>query len=166
VMEHGRIQQIDVPKNIYGRPANLFTAQFIGSPTINVLHGRAEAVPGGVAFRCESEGQSGSAISIPLRGGLIDKLQNLKKVVLGFRPEHLRLNLIQLNSDAHGSLQGKVDMVENAGVNSYVYVSCGTMKLVSRYTDERPPAMGDTIGLEFDVEHALLFDSETGEAIR
>ncbi len=166
VMERGRIQQVDLPRNIYERPANIFTAQFIGSPAMNVLHGRAEAGPGRVVFRCEINGQNGSSISIPLPGHLIEKVRSRSEIAVGFRPEHLRLSSTRLNADAPGPLQAVVELVENTGVDSYVYVSYGTARLVSRYNRGQPPVIGENMTLEFDVEHALFFDSQTGEAIR
>src|SRR3954469_9034931 len=49
VLDHGRVQQIGTPKEIYERPANIFVARFIGSPPMNLFRGRRE----GPAFRAE-----------------------------------------------------------------------------------------------------------------
>ena len=71
VMDHGVLQQIGTPREVYDRPANLFVAGFMGSPPMNFVRGRIES------GRFEGHG-----VSLPLDGGAAGG-----DAVLGFRPE-------------------------------------------------------------------------------
>lgn len=75
---------------------------------------------------------------------------------LGVRPESMRL------SAEHGELTGVVDIVEELGAESYVYVTVGSQRFVARAEAGVIPARGEEVGLDFDPEQAHRFDTETG----
>ncbi|MBT0781446.1 ABC transporter ATP-binding protein [Paracoccus sp. pheM1] len=75
ILNHGRIVQLDTPERIYSEPADLFVAGFIGNPAMNLIEGE---IRGGVF--------EAPAVRIP---GLGAAAQG--RVVLGVRPEHLRI---------------------------------------------------------------------------
>ncbi|APT86262.1 ABC transporter ATP-binding protein [Corynebacterium flavescens] len=75
---------------------------------------------------------------------------------LGVRPENIRL------SAEHGELTGVVDIVEELGAESYVYVTVGSQRFVARAEAGVIPARGEEVGLDFDPEQAHRFDTETG----
>src|SRR6266545_5513858 len=82
VMSDGRLQQAGTPEEIYERPANLFVAQFIGSPPMNCLDGVVTTDGGGPAVRVDGA-------RFPVPPGLTTRLEEGQPVVVGVRPEHL-----------------------------------------------------------------------------
>ena len=88
IMNHGVIQQNDTPENIYNKPSNTFVADFIGSPSMNLIKGNLKESSGGISFSV-----SGSNVEIPIKDyEFIDKSNlNNKEVFFGIRPEHICL---------------------------------------------------------------------------
>jgi multiple sugar transport system ATP-binding protein len=146
VMKGGVIQQLAAPQEIYNRPANLFVAGFIGSPSMNMLKGRV----------ADGAFQSGE-ISLSLDGydgGRIDRAQ----AILGLRPEHLAV--------ADAAVPGRtiaatVDLDEPMGADSLVWLSTGGQVLSVRLPVERRLAPGTTVHLAVDMSKASLFDAGT-----
>ncbi len=144
VLEGGRIAQAGPPRELYERPANLFVAQFIGSPKMNVLPCRAE----NGLYRMEGA-----------RGGPYGG--DRPGVHLGIRPEH-----IHVRPAGQGNLDAVVDVVEYLGSDTFLIVDFGTdRKLTVRVAGSTALKPGETIGLEFPPEALHFFDSE-GRAIR
>ena len=144
VLEFGRIAQIGAPRELYERPANLFVAQFIGSPKMNV-------VP------CKANGKS-----VQLAGG---KPQNFSlprpATHLGIRPEH-----VELVKSGSGLLDGVVDVVEYLGADCFVILHCGGLgQLTVRVEGETQLRAGDPVGIVMP-DHRLHFFDEDGLAIR
>jgi len=144
VLRDGRLQQFDSPRTLYERPANVFVAGFIGSPSMNLC--RAEAGSNGAVAL--------GALRVPLPAGAVSR-----EVILGFRPESL-----ELSTDG---LEARVDVVEELGADAYVF--CRTKlgageetTLVARVDVRRVPARGDTVALRPVDEDVHVFDAESG----
>ena len=86
IMNHGVIQQNDTPENIYNKPNNTFVADFIGSPSMNLIAGSLKKNSDKISFVAE-----GSNFEIPIKGYKFkDKSnQDNKEVFFGVRPEHI-----------------------------------------------------------------------------
>jgi sn-glycerol 3-phosphate transport system ATP-binding protein len=140
VMGHGAVQQVGTPDEIYLRPASRFVAQFVGSPSMNVLD--AEVIGGRV-------GAGPFTVPVP-RTGTATAFQ------IGFRPEHVRLV-----SDADG-VPAVVHDVEIAGCDAYVYLDTGQHDLVARTDASQRPARGDRVAIDIPRERLHLFDATTG----
>jgi len=144
VLSTGKIEQVGSPKDLYERPGNLFVAQFIGSPKMNVI---PCAVSGG-EFSLEG-GRSGPA---PGADGAVH---------LGIRPE-----AITLGPSGTGQVDGVVDLVEYQGADNFLVVDCGPVgKLTVRAGGEEMIRVGDTVGLSFAEGKAHFFDAD-GVALR
>ena len=89
VMDHGEVQQIGTPYEIFHCPANLFVAGFIGSPSMNLFDARLER--DGTAWQARLDG--GYAVALPpdLASRAAETYQPGSQVILGCRPEHTRL---------------------------------------------------------------------------
>src|SRR5262249_48348692 len=86
VMNHGRIEQIGTPNELYHKPATKFVASFIGSPAINFIPCRLEEVGGRLHARITAR------ISSPLppaRAARYKEIPRTDKLLLGLRPEHI-----------------------------------------------------------------------------
>jgi len=107
VLNHGRVEQIGAPLDLYHRPRNLFVAGFIGSPKMNLIKGTV-AGEGTIALADGSQVRL-THLERPLTAG--------EEVTIGIRPEHMAVGPAGL-----APLTGTVDVVERLGEASYVYM--------------------------------------------
>ena len=145
VMRHGRLQQLAPPGEVYARPANLFVAQFCGSPPMNVLDGTVEDG----RFRHPSG-------EVPLPGP-----RHTGPVKLGFRPENAQMTA----PGEAGSLAGEVYVVEPLGNETLIAVTVGSEQVNLRAPAGFEPAVGEPCGVRPDPGRLHLFDPDTEAAI-
>ena len=143
VMNGGRAEQIGTPAEVYGRPATMFVAAFIGSPPMNLLHGRVSA--DGTQF--ELGGDVAMALPAAYR-----QLAG-RECVLGVRPEHL--------VPGQPGLAMTVEMVEVLGADLLVHGRLGQQALVLRAPAVTAVAAGDCLSVGFDAAALHWFDPET-----
>jgi multiple sugar transport system ATP-binding protein len=145
VMNAGRIEQIGAPLDVYDVPQTLYVARFIGAPSINVLEGSVEAAgPTGVV---NTKGGARIAIEAGVEQG--------RRVSAAFRPEHVDI------SEA-GTLCGKINVVENLGPETYVFVDTTDGRVCLVLDRSQRPRPGDEVKLAVHPEHVHLFDADTG----
>lgn len=139
VLEFGRIAQVGTPRELYERPANLFVAQFIGSPKMNIL---PCVTDGG---RYALEGGRGGAFA-----------GERPAVQLGIRPEH-----IDVVPKGEGQCDVRVDVVEYLGADSFAVVQAGPLgSLTVRRPGDDDLSVGQEVGLSFSAERTSFFDEE------
>jgi len=151
VMKDGRVQQIDPPVALYTRPNNLFVAGFIGSPTMNFVTGRVldgRFVGDGVTFHIPSALKKSG-----LEGDF----------TLGIRPEDL---LLGTGDGEAGALQGKVEIAEPLGAETYLHVLVGKGKVVARVDPTATFDVGQDVTLHFNANRVHLFDAKTEQVFR
>ena len=143
VLEFGVIAQVGTPRELYENPANLFVAQFIGSPKMNVL----PCTTSGGQFQLDGG-----------RGGPFDRSGAATQI--GIRPEH-----IDLLAPGEGQCDGTVDVVEYLGADSYVIIDAGPLGQVTvRAHGDVDLAPGQPVGLGFQDGHRHFFDAQ-GKAL-
>jgi len=149
VMNHGIVEQIGSPREIYDRPASMFVADFIGLPPMNFLS-FADRVEAGA-----TEVRLGDAeISVPaLRESLPEG-----ELVLGVRPEAV------LFDDA-SALRGAVFGTEYLGTTQIVTMTTEFGLLRARVGADRNVHVGERLGLTFRPEKLSLFEKQSGRAI-
>ena len=144
VMNGGRIEQIGTPEQVYGTPASIFVAGFIGSPPMNLLTGTADGsrfVVGGTTLNLPA--------SAPRSGALI----------LGARPEHASI-------DEYGTWPLKVEVLEMLGAERLVYGRLGDTLFTLRIDGTLvPPKPGDIVRLHVPPERLHWFDAGTGRRV-
>jgi ABC-type sugar transport system ATPase subunit len=146
VMREGVLQQVGPPEDVYATPCNTFVASFIGSPRMNLLDGRLEA------GRFTPAAAPGGTIEVPEAGAT-----GPADVVLGIRPEHLRL-------DPEGRLELRVDVVEALGGQKFVYgLIGGEVTFTIAIDPSLHPAEGEILRVSPLPGHAHLFDAATRE---
>ncbi|MBC7432392.1 MAG: sn-glycerol-3-phosphate ABC transporter ATP-binding protein UgpC [Rubritepida sp.] len=143
VMDVGYIRQAGPPLELYDRPANLFVAGFIGSPAMNLLHGRIE----GGAFH------TADGVAWPL------PQQNAPEgpAVYGIRPEHFRL--------AGDGMQARVVVVEPMGSETQVTLRIGETAVNGVFRERITARPGDILPVAPQAAMAHLFSKETGERL-
>ncbi len=145
ILNDGRIEQVGAPGEVFDAPANVFVAQFIGSPSMNLFD--ATATVTGFAF------PSGHFVDWP---SSLD-LEPGQKVRLGIRPEDL--------SVGETGIQADVALIENTGADLHlVAIAEGTRVNVSIRGRMKVTA-GDRVRLGFDPTTLHVFDAETGKRL-
>jgi multiple sugar transport system ATP-binding protein len=158
-MDVGVIKQVGSPEELYFHPANLFVAGFIGDPPMNFLRG---AVVDG-AFASEDKSVSFSLSGIDPK--LLAKLAN-KKVVLGYRPEHVKLGL-EDNDKAEDfvSFTSKVEVYEMLGDVQNVYLNNGRDKAIIKAAPEKEIAIESSLTYFVAKKDLHFFDQVSENAI-
>lgn len=147
VLQGGVIEQVGSPRVLYERPDNLFVAQFIGSPKMNILPCRVE---GG---RYDLEGHGGG--QFPHAGS------DRNPTRLGIRPEH-----ITIVAEGRGQTTGTIEVAEYLGADTYLYVAIdGFETMLVRTDGAKELPEGGRIGLSFDPDRVHFFDAD-GQSIR
>ena len=149
VMHDGRIEQIGAPLKLYDHPDNLFVAQFIGSPSMNVVNGTVRRAEGG-AYVDPSDGAPWPLFQGPGAHG--------QAVAYGIRPGDLRL----VSPSAQDAVAGEIVVVEPTGSETELLIQAGSRQVVL-VTHGRPDVNpGDRIGLAVDPAKVHVFDQATG----
>jgi len=149
VLRDGVVEQIGAPLDLYDRPANLFVACFIGSPSMNVIEGEV-AVDAGVPVLL-----TGSGVSLPLPGSVA--LSPGRRVHYGIRPEHLAI--------ADSGVEVTIVLVEPTGSETKVLMRLGDQNLVGVFRERLRAERGETLRLAIDGRAVHLFDCETDRRI-
>ncbi len=149
----GRIAQIGTPRDLFDRPANVFVAEFIGSPTMNILPATTGSHDGNPALGLEGGGR----IDLP-DGMVLPAAPGGAAVLAGIRPEHM--------SDvappgAAARIAGVIDMLEPLGSDILVTMLAGQATITARCTDKGQFHVGDALTLHFDPDRLHLFDPTT-----
>ena len=158
VMDQGVLQQVGSPDDLYERPANLFVAQFIGEPPMNLLRGRLEGRGDGPVLR----GVSGDLV-LPAAAHLADRLRT--DVVVGVRSEHLRLGDA---STAGPGLPGAVFFREPRGDSDMVLVEIdgsGSAHLAVEVEPAAPWRAGDRVRVGVTDARLHVFDPVSGTRV-
>jgi len=145
ILEKGVLQQLATPAQIYNDPENLFVAQFIGSPPMNVVHGSFE----GSEFITE-----GVRINTSVQG-------RVEKAVMGIRPEDCALA-----APSDGTLSGKIYTNELIGDHTLVTVDWGGDQISVKASKDFDGQQGDEIGLVIPSDKLFVFDENTGKRVR
>jgi sn-glycerol 3-phosphate transport system ATP-binding protein len=151
VMSNGEVQQIGTTDEIYHRPANTFVAGFMGSPPMNLVRGEV------LAGRVHVAG-----------AGLTESPVSDRSVVVGFRPEDLRIG----GAEEAGALPALIDVCEPLGshvlVHALVDAGGGSEDSPTSVVVQAPPGTsyepGARIGVTVAPGKTYLFDAETGRA--
>jgi sn-glycerol 3-phosphate transport system ATP-binding protein len=156
VLRDGRLQQVGRPEDVFDRPANLFVAAFMGTPSMNLVRARVESG----ALRV-----GGAAVPVPGAPN--------GDVVAGFRPEALSLatgdglpmvvELVEpLGNEtlAHGTIEG-----EPASPLGTREAPEGRTLVTARLGPRDRPALGEAVPLALDPHELHLFDAASGDAI-
>ena len=138
ILNKGKIEQVGTPDEIYNNPANIFVAQFIGTPKMNII---------------EINEKNIISENILKLLGLEIKFNNIKfektKHYVGIRPEHLKVND---NNDF--TFNPEIELIENLGNEKIVYMQKDKNQLSAKIPSNIE--VSDTIG--FNYQDLLIFD--------
>jgi ABC-type sugar transport system ATPase subunit len=144
-MKEGVLQQLDTPDRVYHYPANLFVADFIGNPKVNLLNG----VVNGNSVDLE-----GFQIGMDTSGAP-------EKVVVAVRPEDVVIS----PEPVPGSVEFTAYSVLPSGADSTIIAQLGELEITVRVMGISTINMDDKIWLTFDPQTLNLYDRESGELV-
>jgi multiple sugar transport system ATP-binding protein len=164
VLHEGSLQQVGAPQEVYGRPANLFVARFMGAPAMNLINATLIREGGRVAVRFSLADGAYATLTLP---GLDPALRGYASsdVVLGLRPEAIT---DADSADQSSSLQfidNRIDVIEPAGSDTFVVSRMGGVDVVARLRADADARTGTTMSLAINVTNAVLFDPITRRRI-
>jgi ABC-type sugar transport system ATPase subunit len=155
VMDHGVLQQVGTPQDVYRRPANVFVATFLGAPPMNIIDGALVSIDGGWRFH-------GQDIDVPLSTEVLStpelahEIEARGEVRLGLRPEHIRLGAAEEST----GFPGRVEFLEPVGSDLYLTVEAGGTTVQVRTDPDSPLQPGDNVTLQFDPGRVHVFGAD------
>lgn len=155
ILANGELQQVGNPEEVYEQPANLFVADFIGSPSMNFFN-----------VKLEDDTLVGSSFEYKLSESLLSRLKNLSTsddLILGVRPENIKIAGPETGEQS--TISAIVDVREPVGSDNYLYVSIGDEDLTMRVPGDQKIEQGTTIDIAIREEDIHLFDSDTEENV-
>ncbi|UCE78401.1 MAG: ABC transporter ATP-binding protein [Nitrospiraceae bacterium] len=135
LLNNGIIQQIGTPDDLYGRPANVFVAGFIGSPQMNFIEGSVVVKDEKQFFRSPA-----CTIDISNRPALKDYIG--KNIIMGIRPEFL--------TPDEGPLTARIELVEHLGSETIIYARAAGIGITARILSGFQGREGQDITFSFD----------------
>jgi multiple sugar transport system ATP-binding protein len=145
VMHDGIVEQVGTPLELYDRPANMFVASFIGSPSMNLIKGTIQGTSN-PSFLTED------GITLPLAKA--PATSDGKPAIYGIRPEHFSLG-------GQGT-KAAVTVIEPTGSETQVIAKLGKQKIVGVFRERISAKPGDALLMTPDPGVAHLFDATTG----
>jgi multiple sugar transport system ATP-binding protein len=165
VMKDGEIEQFGTPAEIYNRPANLFVADFMGSPAMNLVPVEVKANGSAPAISLTRSGRD--AVDIPVAAASQQLLDMAgKNVILGIRPESVT---DIAGADRHAKnvveVPCEVKVVEPAGSDTFVVAELGGRDFVARMRSDVEVEPSHETTFAFNMDRALFFDPGTERRI-
>ena len=159
IMNHGVIQQNDTPENIYNKPSNTFVADFIGSPSMNLIKGSLKESSGEISFTA-----SGSNFEIPVKGYEFKDKSNLnnKEVFFGIRPEHI---YFKKSNESDFEVNLRADLSEYIGHEQIMTFDYANQEVLAKFPSTIKIELAKETKLYFDLTQTSLFDAQTEERI-
>jgi len=164
VMHQGLLQQFDEPPTIYARPANMFVAGFMGSPSMNFVPAQLTTQDGKPCVAVKTADGATAVLPLARRPAAAPAYG---KVMLGVRPEHLYRYDADLKArrPAMAVLSAPVDLVEPTGAETIATLRLSDREIVGRFDPDTAPRTGEVLPLGIDMAHACLFDPATERLI-
>ena len=165
IINKGKIVQVGTGDEIYYMPCNEFTAQLMGDPQINLFGAEISGSEDGYSVRIGAKGGE-AALALPKDSGVYAKIKELglKRADFGIRPQNVKYSF----EPREGFLKTTVYSYESIGNKSVIVADCGDL-LHSQVRMIAPNglsvAIDSDVYIHLEMEHAILFDSETKEYI-
>jgi multiple sugar transport system ATP-binding protein len=165
VLRNGELQQVGSPSEIYNRPANMFVADFMGSPAMNLLEGTVMRADGQQWIALTRK--DGSPIMLPMpasadAAGLVDGA----KAIFGIRPEAVNDDeSMDRNARSVVRFDANVEIIEPAGSDTYVVIQVAGKEVTARMRADADVRVGRPHTFAFNLDKAVLFDPATTRRI-
>jgi multiple sugar transport system ATP-binding protein len=151
VLRDGRIEQVGTPLELYDNPANVFVAEFIGSPAMNMLPALFRVNGGQRA----AELKGGGTVALPPQLAGSDG----QPILLGIRPEHLAVG------PSSGAINGRVALVEPLGSQVQIIADVAGREVTALLNERILPPVGSAIALAPRLDAIHAFDADSGRRL-
>src|SRR6267378_1657829 len=161
VMNHGRIEQIGTPNDLYHHPATRFVAGFIGSPAMNFMPCRLEEVAGKLHIRLTDR------IAFPLppaRAARYQSVPRTEKLLLGLRPEHISEAKMHPETGVE-AFDAVLDVTEPMGMETLIYFTLESAQICGRVNPNAGARDGGPLRLAVDLNNMHLLNEATGAVL-
>lgn len=152
VLHGGKIEQQGSPMDLYLKPANIFVAGFIGSPSMNFINATIEIGDDGPVARLADN----TTLHVPNAAGL----ETGHEVIVGLRPE----NLVPAKGKKN-TLKGHVKLVEPTGAQTHVIFDTAGVEATAVIESAGLGTIGDEMSLQIDPALIHVFDAKTGQCV-
>ncbi len=153
ILNHGEVQQVGTPREVFTEPKNTFVAEFIGSPSMNFFDVRLEdstLVGRDVTY----------SVSRPLAERILERSTS-DDLILGIRPEHMTF----AETTHDNGIDAVLEVREPVGDDNYLYLRSGDTEFTMRVLGQVEYEEGDTLQVSFDESDIHVFDRATGENV-
>ncbi|MFK4259769.1 ABC transporter ATP-binding protein [Agrobacterium tumefaciens] len=156
VLKEGTVQQVGTPAEIYNRPANIFVADFMGSPAMNMLKGKVVSDKGVLKIALSGK----PPVIVPVPSSVTPSgLREDTHVVLGIRPEAITdAGLADPDAKLLTYVEAVVDMVEPTGSDTFITATICGVPITARARAEVDVTPGQTFNFAFNLDKAVLFE--------
>jgi multiple sugar transport system ATP-binding protein len=170
IMNAGDLVQIGRPQEIYDRPCNIFVAQFVGTPSINLLNVTAQNSGGSLMIRLKGEEEPLGSITLSASDEVFGRLGMVgSDVILGVRPEAIAV----LAEEEAGAAPAEIELVEPMGsVNNIVLrlrsgpeATADGEPVVAVVTSNESRERGEKAWVRLRPERLVIFDKATGNTV-
>ena len=158
ILKDGHIQQVGTPVEVFEQPANVFVAQFIGNPPMNILNGSLEQRDDALCFVREG-------LCMPLPQNKWKNISSGSKIQLGIRPDAVKVGHALGRIPEPWRTPGKVVISEVLGAHSLLAFQQQGANMIAEVEGRLDVHADDEIEVGFDLERASLFDPESTEGI-
>ena len=159
IMNHGVIQQNESPEIIYNKPSNTFVADFIGSPSMNLIKGKLNENSDKISFTAE-----GANFDIPINSYDFNNTSELnnKEVYFGIRPEHI---YFKKSNEGDFEVNLRADLSEYIGHEQIMTFDLANQELLAKFPSTIKIELNKETKLYFDLTQVSLFDANTQERL-
>ena len=159
IMNHGVIQQNESPEIIYNKPSNTFVADFIGSPSMNLIKGKLNENSDKISFTADGEN-----FDIPIKNYDFKNTSQLnnKEVYLGIRPEHI---YFKKSNEGDFEVNLRADLSEYIGHEQIMTFNLANQELLAKFPSTIKIELNKETKLYFDLTQVSLFDANSEERI-
>jgi multiple sugar transport system ATP-binding protein len=161
VLKDGVLQQFGTPSDIYNQPANMFVADFMGSPAMNLIP--VEIEKRGNSIRLLLSQRNGEPLSLDLDGAPSRLAAHQgARIIFGIRPEAVT-DPDGADRSAKNLVEAPcaIEVVEPAGSDTFAVTHLGGKEAVVRLRADAKVSPGQTARLAFNLDKAVYFDPET-----
>ena len=156
VMRNGVIQQVGSPAEVFDQPANLFVADFIGTPSINLLEGKIAAEQGRQIFRSHN-----FVLPLPPEANF----ETGREIVYGLRPQHIKVLTDDSETHPH-TIEAELLLSETTGTETQFSFDFGGKKFIVANQGRFEIPLGTKCRLKVDIEQAHFFDQQSQQRMQ
>lgn len=155
VMYNGKMEMLDTPSNVYNRPASVFCARFIGSPSMNIVE---------ADYNDQVLSIGHQRIRLPKMWSEIAEKNETGSLYLGVRPEHVEFS----KEKTEYAIEGTVKYVEDYGNRYGIYIHVEGNKNKNEMIairDQEVPLPGEKVSIVVDFNKIHLFDRSSEKSL-